>query len=323
MSAEKLLIHKNTNKTAVSKTGYRALYLLRLLITAPRSREEILAAFERDIVIAKDKKLSKDTVTNTINTLKACGCDIKRPNSKNGFKYELVSHPFSPGINRTQFQYLQELRKSLVTYGDWKLIDEINELYAALSGFCDDEKIKSAMLNNRPMKNISQAVLEQLKKFIKTNEIADITYLSPRNGKENIEFLPRFLRFENNKLYLWGFSYSYKNIGYLRADKILNISSKAICKSVSADLYKQFQNCCLCARYRLTGYSAHMFFAGADDRIIYRDEKSVVVETTVYNEFNFLQKLMSFGTDCEFISPDYFKNKLIEKIKETRACYDD
>ena len=108
MSAEKLLIHKNTNKTAVSKTGYRALYLLRLLITAPRSREEILAAFERDIVIAKDKKLSKDTVTNTINTLKACGCDIKRPNSKNGFKYELVSHPFSPGINRTQFQYLQE-----------------------------------------------------------------------------------------------------------------------------------------------------------------------------------------------------------------------
>lgn len=76
-------------------------------------------------------------------------------------------------------------------------------------------------------------------------------------------------------------------------------------------------------RYRLTGYSAHMFFAGADDRIIYRDEKSVVIETTVYNEFNFLQKLMSFGADCEFISPDYFKKKLIEKIKETRACYDD
>ena len=116
MSAEKLLIHKNTNKTAVSKTGYRALYLLRLLITAPRSREEILAAFERDIVIAKDKKLSKDTVTNTINMLKACGCDIKRPNSKNGYKYELVSHPFRPGLTEGSSNICRNCEKaSLLT----------------------------------------------------------------------------------------------------------------------------------------------------------------------------------------------------------------
>ena len=323
MGAEKLRLHKNTNKTAVSKTGYRALFLLRLLISAPRSREEILSAFGNDFVIAKDKKLSKDTVTNTINALKACGCDIKRPNSKNGFKYELVAHPFSPGINKVQLQYLQELRKSLVTYGDWKLIDDINELYAAFSVFALDEKTAAALLNNRPMKNISQGILEQLKKFIKTKEIADITYLSPRNGKEHIDFLPQFLRFESNKLYLWSFSYNYKNIGYLRADKILNISAKTGFCDINPDSCAQFQKSCLFARYRLTGYSAHMFFAGVDDRIVFRDEKSVVVETAVYNEFNFLQKLMSYSADCEVISPDYFKNKLIEKIKETRACYDD
>ncbi len=323
MGAEKLLINQKTNKTAISKTGYRALYLLRLLIASPRTREEILEAFEKDFVMAKDKKLSKDTVTNTINMLKACGCEIKRPNSKNGFKYELVSHPFSFGINKVQFQYLQELRKSLVTYGDWKLIDEINELYASLSEFAADEKMRSAMLNNRPLKNISSGVLNQLKKFIKTREIADIFYVSPRNGKEHIDFLPLFLRFESNKLYLWGFSYSYKNIGYLRADKILNISAKTEPANIGPSECEEFKKSCLSVRYRLTGYSAHMFFEGVDDRVIFRDENSVVVETVVYNEFNFLQKLMNFAADCEVISPVYFKNKLKEHIQQTRACYDD
>lgn len=323
MSAEKLSTQSDISKTAISKTGYRALYLLRLLILSPRTRDEILSAFANDPVIAKEKKLSKDTVTNTINSLKACGCNIKRPSTKNGFKYELISHPFSPSITPSQLQYLQELRKSLVSYGDWKVLDEINELYATLANFTTDEKIINALKNNRPMRNISDNILEKLKKYIKSKQAADIIYLSPRNGREHIGFLPQFLRFESNKLYLWGYSYKHENIGYLRADKILDLQPKTDLKNTQTDAYEKFQNSCLTVRYRLSGYSAHMFFAGPDDRIIHKDESTVVVETAAFNEFNFLQKLLSFGGDCEVLWPQAYKDKLIQKIKEMRACYDD
>ena len=57
--------------------------------------------------------------------------------------------------------FLHNIKSDLPHAEQVNCFSSSNELYAALSGFCDDEKIKSAMLNNRPMKNISQAVLEQ------------------------------------------------------------------------------------------------------------------------------------------------------------------
>ena len=44
----------------ISKTGYRALFLLKKLMESPKSREELLECFEQDIVIKND--ISKDTI---------------------------------------------------------------------------------------------------------------------------------------------------------------------------------------------------------------------------------------------------------------------
>ena len=73
--------------------------------------------------------------------------------------------------------------------------------------------------------------------------------------------------------------------------------------------------------YELLGNSKNIFKIQKNEEIISRNTNSIKIEALVDNEFLFIQRLLLFGTDFKIISPDFFREKLIDKIKLIQKGY--
>lgn len=316
---KKQLLTTEAKEATISKTGYRALFLLRLLMEGSKTRDEIAEAFSKDPLIAKD--LSKDTVTNTVNALRLAGCVITRPNMRTEFKYILTEHPFSIRISKSQVAYLQELRKGVISFCDWQLIDGVNKFYNKICCFVQDDKAREQLKSNHPLKKIDQKVLTDLVRYAKSKKTVNLVYNSAKNGMETLSFIPDFIQFESDKLYVWGYSFKYDNIGYLRIDKIKSVD--IIDFSDNSEILDKYFSKITKVTYKLIGESALMFMENRQEKILRKITNGLLIEANVYSEFNFIQKLLSYGADCTIIGPTDFKVKFINIIKELRAGYPD
>ena len=316
-------MNQNTDKltvkeSGVSKTGYRALFLLRLLLESPKTRDELIERFSKDSVIAKD--LSKDTVTNTVNLLRMAGCIITRPNMRTDFRYVLREHPFSAKLSKFDVKCLQALRNGIISLGDWQLIESVNALYGKIVKLTGDAQSHNELIYNQPLNIVDKKVLYDLVRYAKVKKTVSVLYDSAANGIEHLEFIPDFIQFENEKLYVWGYSYKYKNIGYLRVDKIksvdiINFSDNS---RILGKYFAQIPR----VTYKLSGYAAYMFKEDRLQKIIDKNDDHIVVEATIYSEFNFVQKLLMYGYDCEIVAPTEFREKFVSIIREMRAPYE-
>lgn len=310
---------KEIKEASISKTGYRALLLFRLLLESPRTRDEILEAFSTDNLVGKD--ISKDTITNTVNALRLSGCVISRPNMRTNFKYILKEHPFSIKITKSHVKYLQDLRKGIISSGDWRLIESVNKFYSKICDFVQDDESKNELLYTQPLKNINQKVLMDLIRYSNSKKSVNIVYDSPRHGISTIGFMPDFIQFENDKLYVWGYSFKYNKIGYLRIDRIKSVD--IVDFSENKKLIEYYDSLVYTVKYKLDGYSAVMYSEQPREKLIHKSKFGLIIEAKVYSEFNFMQRILSYGADCTIISPCEFKEKFIKSIKDIRAGYDD
>ena len=57
------------------------------------------------------------------------------------------------------------------------------------------------------------------------------------------------------------------------------------------------------------------------EKIIKDNKTSMLVEAKVQNEFLFVQRLLLLGMNFKIISPDFFREKLISKIKLIQKGY--
>lgn len=312
----------NTDKNNISKTGYRALFLLLKLIESPKTRDEILACLKDDPIIKTEQ--SKDTVTNTINALKKAGCVISRPTQRTNNKYVLKSHPFMISFSKENIEALLSLRESIVTLNDWQLLVNLNTLYAKIAKYAPDLASKNMLFFNHPLKNINLAIVRELLLHAKLKKHTIITYDSPKYNEESLYFTPEYITLENGKLYVWGYSPKYNNISYLRIDRIKKVNLINFLGYNSEDA--KFEKPNIEVKYKLKGLSAMMFIEDENEIIESETpdkEYSLTIKATINNEFNFLQKILSYGTDCLLISPKYFKEKLFEKIKAIKMEYQD
>lgn len=312
------LIKKEPKEASISKTGYRALLLFRLLLESPKTRDEIIEIFTKDPFIGKD--LSKDTITNTANALRDCGCLIARPNMRTDFRYVLSDHPFAIKISKRHGQYLQNLRKSIISYGEWEKIEQLNRLYIKIAEFAQDTETRDMLLYNRPLKDIDDEILRDVVRYAKSKKTVNFSYNSPKNGIEDLKFIPDFIQFENDKLYVWGYSFKYDNIGYLRIDKIKSVNIISFEKNDK--IFEEYRNKITKATYSLHDYCAQIFVESEHEKIIKKTKSKILVEATVYSEFNFLQKILSYGPDCALHEPQDLRTKFIDMVKNLRAAYD-
>lgn len=304
----------------ITRTGYRALFLLKKLLEKPLSREEMINILQQNPIINKD--LSKDTVTYTVNTLKKAGCIISRPTKKTNNKYVLKSHPFNILFDKKHISALLDFRDTIISHNDWELLIHINNLYAKLAKIAPDTETRNALYYKHPLNEVNFDIINNLIIYSKTGKKALILYESPVNGIEELEFSPEFITFENEKLYIWGHNLKYNSYGYLRIDKIKNIINHIYCAPKAAD--DNFEKTIIPVQYRLKGYSASMYSPNEYEIIEETDKEKeypLLIKAEVSNKFNFYQRILSYGKDCKIISPEPIKKEFVDILKSIKAGY--
>lgn len=311
-------IYLNTENN-ISKTGYRALFTLLELIKKPCTREELIEKYSRDTILNSD--VSKDTVTITINTLKKVGCIISRPTRKTNNKYILKSHPFNISLSESNILALHSLRESIITLNDLRLLIHLNNLYAKFAHLTPNIKTKDLLLFKHPLNKVSLKILNELVIYSQIDSYTNITYISPKNGEENLDFKPEYLTFENAKLYIWGYCKKHEKITFLRVDRIKRVNLVAF-GSPSDFINAQDKKTKII--YKLKGYSATMYDKNEDEKILEQNqnlEYSLTIEASVSNDFNFYQRILSYGTDCVIISPEKAKKEFLSILKNIKEGY--
>ena len=116
-------------------------------------------------------------------------------------------------------------------------------------------------------------------------------------------------------MYLWCYSFKYNKNSLLSIERIKEIISYGISDHnyQTKVLYDVI--------YSITGEAYNTFEEKEFEEVITKSENEIKVLAHVENEFYFIQRLLLFGSDFKIISPDFFREKLINKIKLIQKGY--
>lgn len=303
---------EKTKKFWISITGYRTLLILKSLMVRSYTIDELVEILKNDSIT--NKAVSKDTVRIAINTLKSVGCKILRPNKANNYKYQLIKHPFSLKISDKELKIFTTLRDKIAERIKYNDVFTLNDLYDKLTSLTLNEEQIDYVNNTQPLKKINKKILNEIANPQIIGKKVQIRYLSPNFGEEDIEVIPQKITYESGKIYLRCYIFKYKTNSLLNVERILKINS--------IDMFNIYnKNSSYKVVYELCGNSKNIFKVQKNEKIISGNTNSIKVEALVDNEFLFIQRLLLFGTDFKIISPDFFREKLIDKIKLIQKGY--
>lgn len=218
---------KVPSKRAVNGTAYRIFKLLQWLIQAPMSVDAMNRRFKAEPLIGK--AVSNDSIWLYINTLKALGCNIRRPSPKNDFQYEMLSHPFGLSLTEAQLDSLSQAKafaQQRFTRQEMKALDGLLKKIVAYS-VCDNpqEMVEQLFARSRSFDygELSHHV-EALELAIARQQLMQLTYLSPKHGEESFQFLPVSLFYDQGVVYVRGERPEFSQPSTLRIDRVLKVS---------------------------------------------------------------------------------------------------
>lgn len=302
-----------TKNCWISLTGYRTLFVLRLLLEKSRTIDELIEILSQNELACKS--VSKDTIRLTINTLKNAGCNIKRPCRTNGYKYEILSHPFTLDISKEELFSFIKLREEVSKELTLEEVFKLNDLYKKIFSLTENQEIITEIFDTELLYDVDKNILKTLmSKKIRGKQIL-IKYNSAENGCEELNIVPQKIVYENGKLYLNCFNYKYGCVSVLSVDKILEITSISVQDTQIEEPYYKVV-------YQVFGSSALDFAPKDYEEIISKDEAFITIKAIVKNEFFFIQRLLLLGADFKIITPTFFKEKLRNKVRAIQGRYE-
>lgn len=305
-------VFNNEKSLWISSTGYRTLFTLKLLMEKNRSINELIDCFKENYIT--QKSISKDTVRLTINTLKSAGCIISRPSKNNNYKYELISHPFNLQLTETETASILKLRDKLIENLSCMDILILNNLYEKIFSLTSNKEYIDFENETKPLSQIDKNLLYELNNPKLADKKIQILYLSPQKGEENLDIIPHKIKYENGKFYLWCYIFKYEMNNLLNLERIKKINYITTTTLKTEDkLYDVI--------YKISGISMLTFQAKDYETIMEKNNDYIIVKASVNNEFWFIQRILQYCGDFNIISPDFFKEKLINKIKQIRKLY--
>lgn len=306
-------VQQESKKTWISLTGYRTLYVLKLLLEKSRTIDELVELLRANPYT--NKSLSKDTVRITINTLRAAGCEISGLNKESNYKYTLYSHPFVLNFTSEELDALVRLRKNASDNLSWKKILVVNELFDKIFALTKNENQIDLIDSAKIFADISKDVLDELVNPNVLNKRMTIKYLSPKNGEEIFDIIVGNISFSDGKLYLSCFNYKYNSKSLLNIERIKEVVSISMLEETQQQYLYEVE-------YELFGDSFSLYEQAEYETIIESKDNSLIIKALVDNEFTFIQRLLLFGADFRIISPDSFREKLVNKIKLIQRGYE-
>ena len=276
---------EKTKKFWISITGYRTLLILKSLMVRSYTIDELVEI------------LKNDSITKA-----------------NNYKYQLIKHPFSLKISDKELKTFTMLRDKIAEEIKYDDVFTLNDLYEKLISLTLNEEQIDYVNNTQPLKKINKKILKDITNQQIIGKKVQIKYLSPNFGEEDIEVIPQKITYESGKIYLRCYIFKYETNSLLNVERILKINS--------IDMFNIYnKNSSYKVVYELCGNSKNIFKVQKNEKIISGNTNSIKVEALVDNEFLFIQRLLLFGTDFKIISPDFFREKLIDKIKLIQKGY--
>lgn len=302
---------ESTKQSSISLTACRALTVLAELLKNPCSKERLNEILSNEIY---GEGFSKDTLRRTLNALKNAGCVISRPTEKNGYKYSLISHPFSPDFSMSEINFLNIIRKNIALQDDYKFLYKLNKLYSKIILSSGNNEPEEQLNAQNPFSSINEDILEKFISGKLWRKVVEFSYFSANAGLEDLKFVPDRISMKNSKLYVYGYCFKYNQYAFLNLERIKAINSiYELDTELSLPAYE-----IVC---RLTGISAQTFKAEKNEEIIEQKENEIKVKMLVADEFVMFQRLLPFGSDLKSISPDFAKERFVEKLRLIRRRY--
>lgn len=308
-----------------NQTAYRILLLLRWLIEEPLTFAEINARFLSEPKI--QKTVSQDTLGLYLNTLRALGCEVSRPAPRNGYKYDLIYHPFTYFLTSQDIGTLKETLRHLddqlplmdtLRFNLW-----LDKMFRLAANKNRAELSELFMYDTRIINfDTLESSIHQLSAYCQEEQLVEVFYHSAGDGIKKIDFLPYKITHSQGTFYLVGQSADKSNTSMLRIDKITDVrpSNNDQLLHVLQEKRLQKQEFVI----RLCFVSPRDYIPFQEDEEIIPDPQSAdhfIVKLTTDNEFALWQKLLSSGYLFQVLSPESFKNDLESTLTEMRRMY--
>lgn len=295
----------------ISLTGVRGIIMVGLLITAPRSLEEIKQAFIELKVM--DQNASDDILRIDLNTIKIMGCELSRPSPSNGYRYTIKKHPFDFKISDIEINILKRAYKRLKLKADISTIIKYDELFKKISSrICEDSQ-REALLGISVLKRYNVSLLKDLMLDCSQNRVLDLSYRKVGSHKDSKkQVVAQNLVFKSDKIYLYCHDLATNEPVVLLVDRLKSVDARHIEKH-------DFEPSVTKVLFKLNTNSLDEFQDG--EVIVENEDNLYTVEGHYHNDFIAAQRILSFGSRCVVLEPVEFKNTIINKLKEMRETY--
>ena len=310
---KEFLKNQKVTYNLMSFTGYKALVLFSLLAEGPKSYDEICSYFLNHPYLRE--KISIDTVRVYINSLKRIGCDVKRIRGEDSIsRYVILSHPFELKLSPEQIQSIVKVYKSIVKNMDVTELLAMDNFFEKIGSYIKNNQFISDMKKISMLRDIDKELLKDLLDCCDKKQQIVINYSSPNTGKKDIEIIADKIDISNNKIYLYGIGFEYKQYGSFLVNRINQIKEIKLQKTIPDDLQV------IRVIYELK-CPPDKIELNDNEKIIEQNKNKTVIEVTTSNEFLLRQRLLEYGPLCKIIHPDEFKNKFVELLKDMKAGY--
>ncbi len=217
-----------SSRKAMNTTAYRIFKLLEWLIQTPLSVEMLNRRFCREPLIGK--AVSTDTIWLYVNTLKQLGCTIRRPSPRNGYRYELLSHPFGFTITADQLETLAKAKahaQGAFSHQEMSVLDRLLKKIVNHSNAPEPDTVLQTLFSRSRSFDTDACKLhtEILQSAADGQQLLTLTYLSPMHGESVFSFLPEMLYYEQGALYVRGERVGRELPSNLRVDRVLALES--------------------------------------------------------------------------------------------------
>lgn len=296
----------------MSFTGFKALVIFSLLNGGPKTYQEISDHMLNHPYLKE--KISIDTFRVYMNSLKRVGCEIKRTRGEDKVsRYGIVKHPFQLTLNEQQLESITKVYKSLVKNIEIKDLLYLENFLEKIGNTIQDEKFLADIKKISMLKDINNDLLEDLIDCCEKKQQIIIRYRSPNSGEKDIELIADKIEISNNKIYLCGTSSEYGEYGGFPVSRIKAIKDIKQRRTIKApeDITVLYRVMC----------TPETFVPSEGEKIVKKEENSVLLEITSSNKFYLKQKFLEYGPSCKIIEPDSIKNEFIELLKEMKAGY--
>jgi predicted DNA-binding transcriptional regulator YafY len=322
-----------TGLRPVNGTAYRIFKLLLWLIDAPISVNELNHRFLKEPGIGK--ALSDDSIWLYINTLKTLGCQIRRPSLKNGFRYELLKHPFGISLSPNHLDMLARLKafaqyhctsQEILTFDRFlhKLIQHstCQNPQVVLNSLFETSRSLDYTKHTQHIQTLEAAVSKSI--------LLEIQYRSPYKGIETFQFLPEKLFYEQGALYVRGERPDYPDPSNLREDRILELLCLETPEQVNTLKNRRQQYTSVVLHIQANGPQQFSGFNLETHQGVYQEtltwqkegrDTYCKVHLVIRESFYLQQRLLSCGLPFHILEPTTLKEALIQTLTKMRHLY--